>query len=474
MEKNQLRRASWMVGVASTLAIALQLYWNIENYRSIEQNTRIEMQEALNRGTDRYYLEMAKDMARIVNKAHITDLPSDNTGKPTAEMSRKIDSIQELGVDNGEIKIQLAKTETQSQRDVNEAFISSLVISIKETKPNFEALDKKVREELHSRQLDLGFELEWATRDTLFMDGNRAVYRSNAEEAVLLREENPNKLLASSSFLPQKSKLILTHQDPSMIVLKRGLIGALISILVSAVIIYALYFLNTIMLRQKEVASIKDDFINNMTHEFKTPIATVSSALEAIQNFSPTPKQQQDYLHLSKQQLDKLNTMVERVLEVSMLTSEELILNKETTSLTALLSHLKEVYSLVNPEKDIQFIGTPKQVNANIDPLHFSNAIGNLLDNALKYGGGQVILRLDSSDKEVTISVEDNGGNLKKHQLNKIFDKFYRIPQGNRHDVKGYGIGLFYVKEIIEKHRGKVEAVTKNDCTIFKVILPYE
>ena len=113
-------------------------------------------------------------------------------------------------------------------------------------------------------------------------------------------------------------------------------------------------------------------------------------------------------------------------------------------------------------------------MNIKIDPFHFENAISNLIDNAVKYGGNTININLKESDKNIEISVIDNGIGIEKNQQEKIFDKFYRVPKGNTHDIKGFGIGLYYCKKIIEKHEGSISISSDKKQTIFKITIPNE
>ena len=236
--------------------------------------------------------------------------------------------------------------------------------------------------------------------------------------------------------------------------------------------ISCLFYLLKIIKHQKQLAEVKNDLISNITHEFKTPIATIGVALESIQNFNviEDKAKTKTYLDLSNTQLSKLNTMVEKLLETATLDSENLELNKDTYNISEILTTSIEKHQL-NSDKTITF-NIPENISAKVDVFHFENAINNIIDNAIKYGGDAISISLEQNHFVFTITISDNGNTLTKANKDKIFEKFYRVPKGNTHDVKGFGIGLYYTKKIAEKHNGTITVDLKNNITSFKITLP--
>jgi len=281
---------------------------------------------------------------------------------------------------------------------------------------------------------------------------------------------------SKSTFLPENSSLSIVFTNETKAVLKRVMGGILISTLLVLAIISCLFYLLGIIKRQKQLAEVKNDLISNITHEFKTPIATIGVALESIKNFKvlDDKKKTENYLDMSSEQLSKLNIMVEKLLETATLDSENLNLNKEQANLNDLLNTVVSKHQLQNEEKNMSFIDSEAPIIANIDVFHFENAINNLVDNAVKYGGDTISLQLNQNNINTIISVSDNGDTLNKANKERIFEKFYRIPKGNTHDVKGFGIGLYYTKKIIEKHGGTIQLDLKNKLTTFNISIPNE
>ncbi|MDB2385444.1 HAMP domain-containing histidine kinase [Polaribacter sp.] len=228
--------------------------------------------------------------------------------------------------------------------------------------------------------------------------------------------------------------------------------------------------------QQKELALIKNDLISNITHEFKTPIATVATAIEAIENFNVLKDESKTrkYLAVSSFQLTKLSQMVEKLLETAMLNSEQLMLKKEHTDIVEIVEKTVQKFQLLQTDKELVFTTNLKPIYNKVDVFHFENVLSNLVDNAIKYGGNLIEVNINSVLNATQIIVADNGGGIHKNQGELLFDKFYRIPKGNTHNVKGFGIGLYYCKQIIEKHGGEIKLLATKNQTIFKITLPNE
>lgn len=181
-------------------------------------------------------------------------------------------------------------------------------------------------------------------------------------------------------------------------------------------------------------------------------------------NEENNPEKNKKYLEVSSQQLDKLKILVEKIMETSVLESKDLILKKEKIDLVSLINNTVEKHR-INTDKTITFHSNADDFVYNADAFHFENALSNLIENALKYGGDEINIRFNHSEKETIIEVSDNGNGIPKEHQKMIFDKFYRIPNKNKHNVKGFGIGLYYTKNIIEKHNATIELKPGNLTT---------
>ncbi len=268
-----------------------------------------------------------------------------------------------------------------------------------------------------------------------------------------------------------KLKMLYSGQETTLF--KRNLAGLSLSFLLICGVIFCLFYMLFIIRKQKQLSLIKNDLISNITHEFKTPIATASAALEGVQNFTTAGDWEKSnrYLNVGREQLTKLNLMVEKLLETATVDSEQLALQKTKLSLSAIIEESVNRYRSIT-EKTMELALPDVPVEFYGDEFHIENAINNLLDNAIKYGGSIIKLTVVLNNKEILLSISDNGDRLKPKDVKHLFEKFYRVPQGDQHNIKGYGIGLFYTKAIIEKHGGSI-TVSLNPTT-FKIHLPHE
>ena len=175
---------------------------------------------------------------------------------------------------------------------------------------------------------------------------------------------------------------------------------------------------------------------------------------------------------MSSEQLGKLNVMVEKLLETATLDSGNLELNKENFNIISLLDALVSKYKIQFPDKTFNTNIQLESLIINADIFHIENALNNILDNAVKYGGDIISIELKARKTNLDILVSDNGHSLTHENKHQIFDKFYRVPKGNTHDVKGFGIGLYYTKTIIDKHNGSITLELNKNLTTFKITLP--
>ena len=224
--------------------------------------------------------------------------------------------------------------------------------------------------------------------------------------------------------------------------------SVLILIVLIAVFLYLIHVIRT----QKSLDEMKSDFTNNMTHELKTPISVAYAANDALLNFpdEDSPEQRRKYLEISQSQLEHLSGLVEQILSMSMERRKGLVLHRDDINLAALVDDIVEKHRM-KAEKDVTFtVDIPSDFTVNADRMHLCNILNNLIDNAVKYSGEKVAIHIAADGNRLTVS--DNGIGMSPSDLKHIFEKFYRAHTGNLHDVKGYGLGLYYVHSIVEKH----------------------
>jgi signal transduction histidine kinase len=236
-----------------------------------------------------------------------------------------------------------------------------------------------------------------------------------------------------------------------------------------------IYLLRTIF-KQKTVDEIKSDFVSNMTHELKTPIAIAYAATDAMLNFGVLDDKAKatEYLQHTRHQLNHLSGLVEQILTLSVEERKNFKLHSTEFNLTEVVSNLAEQFKLKYNRPIVFDLQLPDTM-ITADKLHLSNAISNLFDNAIKYGKEEVRITVKAytTNQTIVIVIKDNGIGIPAASLSKIFDKFYRVPTGNIHEVKGFGLGLSYVKSVIEKHSGTVSVVSREgEGSEFALSLP--
>lgn len=237
-----------------------------------------------------------------------------------------------------------------------------------------------------------------------------------------------------------------------------------INILIGSVAILSVLFFTysiLVILKQQRLSEHQKDFINNMTHEFKTPISSIKIASEVLQSDSSI--QQNNRLHryatIIKEQNNRLNEQVEKVLNVTRLENDTLKLIKTDIDLNDLLASVVEAHELKIGKENITFSEDIENVKIVADQLHLTNVLYNMLDNATKYCNQQPKIKISifTKDKGIGISINDNGIGISKENIKYLFEKFYRVNTGNVHDVKGFGLGLYYVKSICVAHGWNIE-----------------
>lgn len=254
-----------------------------------------------------------------------------------------------------------------------------------------------------------------------------------------------------------------------------------IAILFTLVIVTAFYLTVRTMLRQKKLSEIKNDFINNMTHEFKTPLATISLAVDALKN-EKVQKDTQKLIYFSsiiKEENQRMNRQVETILKSALMDRQEVQLNVKPLHVHEIIRDVVDNFILRLQEKQGTLETDLAAGNDLIegDEVHISNLVINLMDNAVKYSKENVppriCIRTSSGNKKFIIVIEDNGIGMTRETVKRIFEKFYRAHTGNIHNVKGFGLGLSYVKTVVEAHEGTIKAEsTLGKGSSFTIELP--
>ncbi len=296
------------------------------------------------------------------------------------------------------------------------------------------------------------------------------LFNDDAYKQLLFQDETFENKYTLKVYFPTKKDYIVT----TLFLLISSMM-LMIFLIILIIVIFYIFF------KQEKLSAIKLDFMNNMIHELKIPISTVALSSQILQdkNIAKTPKKTSRFLSLIAKESNRLRFLVDKVLQVMMLEKENQLMNFAPTNVNELVKETIPSIVLNVENKDGKVIVELDAENpcAKIDTIHFSNVIYNLTENALKYQKKDVplILKIKTWDDKnyIFVSVEDNGIGIKKEHLKEIFDKFYRIPTGSTCNVKGFGVGLAYVKQIIEIHKGTISVESEcNVGTRFIISLP--
>lgn len=252
------------------------------------------------------------------------------------------------------------------------------------------------------------------------------------------------------------------------------------SVIFTLIIITAFAVTVLALLRQKKLSEIKTDFINNMTHEFKTPLATISLAVDALRNEKvlSQPEKMAYFSGIIKEENKRMNKHVETILQAALLDKQELKLQMKKVRAHTLIQSALNNYQLQIQDKDgqVELHLDGKDDSIIADETHFTNLLSNLIDNAIKYSKEHLRLKISTSNhgKFLQIKIQDNGIGMNKETVKRIFEKFYRAHTGNIHNVKGFGLGMSYVKTVIDVHRGRIKVdstLGKGSCFTVEVPL---
>ncbi|HEY1018738.1 MAG TPA: HAMP domain-containing sensor histidine kinase [Sediminibacterium sp.] len=297
---------------------------------------------------------------------------------------------------------------------------------------------------------------------------NRRLY------APILPNDNPDV-----EEIPSLEHLIIVVPDFNKQIwasLRWVMFGAIVFMVV---IIAAFYVTVKSLLNQKKLSEIKSDFINNMTHEFKTPLATISLAVDALRNEKvQSDKEKAKYFsNIIKEENVRMNKHVETILQAALMEKQELQLNLVPLQVHEVIQNVLENYQLQLKDKgaEVQLLLNAKNDMISADEVHFTNLVSNLIDNAIKYSNDKLRITISthSTKNHVIVRVADNGIGMSKESVKRIFEKFYRAHTGNLHNVKGFGLGMSYVKTVIDAHKGKIKVEsTPGKGTSFTVEMP--
>ena len=339
--------------------------------------------------------------------------------------------------------------------------------------PDPDYVESLLSQEFKKQEINLDFEYN------LYNCFNDSVVFTKAvkiEEGKAVEKENPSTSVNWRS--DDGHYFSVYFSNKSEMVIDRLNFWIFSSFLLLILVGFFAYTIN-IILKQKRLGDTKNDFINNMTHELKTPISTISLSTDVLlkPGIETQPERLKNYAEIIKKENERLQLQVEKVLQIASLDKDKVEMKFERVNLLDIVEDNVSTFRTIVEEKagEIVLNAPEKLMEVNVDKLHIYNVLSNLLDNAIKYCNKQPKVELEVIEKgeNYLLEIKDNGIGLQPNQAKYIFDKFYRVPTGNLHDVKGFGLGLYYVKVIVELHGGMVNARNNpSGGSIFSIQIP--
>lgn len=439
------------------LAEVTEEYTVDEDPEEFRQRMRVEKE--MNRMLKREQQKFINKMRRRPNR------PSQNFGDRNAQSQAQLAKEKSERQD-----LEKVLQKTQLAKEVFSDFLFKERPILQRIQPAY--LDSLIRKELADKGVNLGysFGIQSAPKNWTYTSSPEIKQQKALFEADLF----PNDLH------PSKNILKIYFPDSGAFIWQTMGLSLAGSGLLLLVMIGCFYFAVLTILRQKKLAIVKNDFINNMTHEFKTPITSISLATQLLQEELKPGKNESilRYLGIIKDENTRLGQQVERVLQTAQMEREEIALKRKKVDMAALIHQVVEIngplIESVNGTLQLSLGEHPAIVV--VDEVHISNVLNNLIDNAVKYSptNPHIEIEVTEQGQGISIQVKDQGIGMPKEALSNIFDAFYRVPTGNVHNVKGFGLGLSYVKKIVEAHGGKVHVKSKlGEGSTFEIYLPY-
>ncbi|NTW33251.1 MAG: HAMP domain-containing histidine kinase, partial [Bacteroidetes bacterium] len=319
------------------------------------------------------------------------------------------------------------------------------------------------------------------------MDYEYGVYQKNNNIFIIKNDKYKKELIASHHFT---SLSCLMTQDPYILSVyfpqeKKWLFAQmfkwiLLSGLFIIIVVISFSYVMLSLVRQKKLSEMKSDFVNNLTHEFKTPISTISLASEMLlkPGINELPEKITKYANIIFDENNRLKNQVEQVLQIAVLDKGTFKLRKKEMNVHEIIDMAVDNFDMLIKQREGKIIKKLEAVKTNIfaDPVHFTNIIHNLIDNANKYSpeSPEITISTKNENNGILISVEDKGIGISHENQKQVFRKFFRVHTGNIHDVKGFGLGLYYVNTIVEAHNGAIKIFSElKKGTRFEIYLPF-
>lgn len=498
--------------ISLVVFVSMQLYWLKEYYRALEQEfsnkvyasmdnirekaNELEVQKYTSNKGNNDFLKALKKSSGEASQQYIQSITDSADNKRLIAFSKNIiekkdiplptqgDNVEltNLYSDEGLIKLNNPSkpmTAEMSQDLSNNSFTLTQLVKVNASnmpikqRVNPKELAAIIKRELTMKGINtpFGFAIYDKNNKLTEINNNNFLENQNKEHySFELFSDNEYKTLYSLALVFPNRDFSLVENNLPM------LLGTMLSLL-TILIIYIISI--NYMSRQKKIAEIKTDFINNMSHEFKTPLATIAVATDSLHNdkIATNPEKVKYYSELIKQENLRMKKHVENVLNMSKLERNEMKLFLKTTNVRDLIKEITRSFAIIVEKRGgvLETEYTAEKYSFKIDEFHISNALVNLLDNANKYSPENPMIKVSTRNEGnwYVISISDKGMGMESHNKSKIFEKFFREETGNIHNVKGQGLGLSYVKKIVELHKGQVIVdSTKGKGSTFTIKLP--
>ncbi|MGO4875653.1 sensor histidine kinase [Pedobacter psychrotolerans] len=462
--------------------IILQLYWNYENYKSVVANFKKDANNALDVAVDREMMQrrvqLVSEVKKWLDNPSIVEITCDTNNKEHSTSFTLKDAVpyyadekaDQVAMGISSFKKKLGKITPEAKKVFIDHFAKIVMADLKDATVHFytqgighrlekifteRRMDsanfiKIYKEELAKRQISTPFRLNTKSSSKSGFtthEANTAFRRPYINAMVFASLENPNKY-----YFQQMKWLVIC------------------SLLLIGITLGCFYYTIKILFNQHKLVFIKNQFISNMTHEINTPLSSIQVTAEALQKFKPNEETTDKYLEIILYQTQKLNELSNEILENARLDTFNFAM-KEKVDLKKLI--MDAIVGL-NAEQIIQTDLAEDDMTILGNTAHLYRSIINLLENAVKYNTDplpSIVVKLKNINKGISLSIKDNGPGIADEFKLKIFDQFYRIPTGNLHDVKGYGLGLHYVKKVISQHKGIISVSNnKPSGTVFSIV----
>jgi two-component system phosphate regulon sensor histidine kinase PhoR len=441
----KLRYIFWAALLSCTGIIASQLYWLYNAFRVNEDNFTKVASTALQRSIEQYLFKETFSLTHDNPSLVYFAMPKDTmTLRPDNAAALK-DTLMKRGmVTLGSYRSMISDSEAMKMSQV---VLAGYLPGSVATEIQPDSLLRMYQHELAKNDINIQVRLVW-------------------------HDSSLHKIAAYAGPTENKNRVGAYFDHQQQYLLKQTIIPILISSLLMLLTAGCIRYMWRVILQQKQLNDIKNDFINNMTHELRTPISILKTTHEALYHFGEVrdPEKTMRYLKANTEELNKLENNVERILNIASYEQGNKVSVPESISLKALIEEVIHRFAIsavitLAYNLPVQFITTDKYAIETI--------LVNLLDNAIKYAGKEIIITISQLDSGWQLSMKDNGSGIPAQQIPFIFDKFFRVPTGNLHNVKGYGLGLSYVKELVKLLHGSISVQSKQGMgTTFTIQFP--